>query len=123
MAEAIARSLGGHRVVVQSAGLSPAGFIAEATLATLRRLGYSSEGLCSKGLDDIDTDSVDVVVSLVGGEMQHGFGCGQHVRRVHWPLPDPFGEDDTLYLRVARDLEDRVRSLLEEELSGELLPD
>jgi hypothetical protein len=36
---------------------------------------------------------------------------------------DPFGEEDSVYLRVAREIEDRVRHLLEEELSGELLPD
>jgi len=123
MAEAIARSLGGDRVVAQSAGLSPAGFIAETTHATLRRLGYSSEGLYSKGLDAIDVSTVDVAVSLIDGEMQHVFGCGPHARRVYWPLPDPFGEDDSLYLRVAREIEVRVRHLLEEELFGELLPD
>jgi len=123
MAEAIARSLGGERVEAQSAGLSPAGFIADLTLSTLKRLGYPVDGLFSKGLDAIDTSRVDVVVALVGGEIPHGFGCGPHARRVQWPLPDPFGEDEALYLRVGRDIEARVRSLLDDELTGELLPD
>ena len=123
MAEAIARQLGGDRVVARSAGLAPAGFIADPTLSTLKRLGYQVEGLHSKGLDAIDTSDIDVAVSLVGGEIHHALGCGPHTRRVHWPLPDPFGEDDTLYLRVARDIENRVRGLLDDELSGELLPD
>ncbi len=123
MAEAMARSLGGDRVSAQSAGLSPAGFIADPTVSTLRRLGYPASGLYSKGLDGVETTDVDVVVSLVGGEIQHGFGCGPQARLVHWPLPDPFGEDESLYLRVARDIETRVRGLLDEELAGELLPD
>ena len=122
MAEAIARGLGGDRVVALSAGISPAGFIAEPTRATLRRLGYSDNGLFSKGLDAIDGASVDVVVSLLGGEFQPGFACGAHTRRLHWPLRDPFGEDDSTYLSVAREIEDRVRRFLDEELSGELLP-
>jgi arsenate reductase len=123
MAESMARSLGGDRVQALSAGLSPAGFIADPTILTLRRLGYPIDGLYSKGLDAVDTTSVDVVVSLVGGGAHYPLGCGPHARHAHWPLPDPFGEDDSLYLRVARDLEARIRRLLEEELAGELLPD
>jgi len=123
MAEAIARGLGGDRVVALSAGLSPAGFIAEATRATLRSLGYSDSGLFSKGLDAIDVAAVDVAVSLLGGEIQPSLGCGAQTRLVHWPVRDPFGEDDSTYLRVAREIEVRVRRLLEDELSGELLRD
>lgn len=123
MAESMARRIGGGRVIAQSAGLSPAGFIAKPTVSTLRRLGYPVEGLYSKGIDAIDTGEVDVVVSLIGGPIPTALGCGPQARLVHWPLPDPFGEDETLYLRVARDIESRVRNLLEEELAGELLPD
>ena len=110
-------------MVARSAGLFPAGFIAEATRATLRSLGYSDEGLFSKGLDAIDVSMVDIAVFLVGSKIHHVVGCGEHARRVHWPVRDPFGEDDSVYLRVAREIEGRVRHLLEEELSGELLPD
>ncbi len=123
MAEAMARSLGGDRVEALSAGLSPAGFIAETTVRTLERLGYPTDGLCSKGLDAIDTTAVDVVVSLIGGGAHYPLGCGPHAREIHWEISDPFGEDESMYVRVARDIENRVRSLLHEELAGELLPD
>ena len=123
MAEAIARSLGGDRVEALSAGLSPAGFIAEATVLSLQRLGYATDGLYSKGLNTIDTSAVDVVVSLIGGGVQYPLGCGPSAREIHWPISDPFGEDDSLFLRVARDIEARVRDLLREELTGELLSD
>jgi len=122
MAEAMARSLGGGRVEALSAGLSPAGFIAEATVRTLQRLGYPTDGLYSKGLDALDTTAVDVVVSLFG-RARFPLGCGSHTREIHWPITDPFGEDESLYLRVARDIEARVRHLLQEELAGELLQD
>ncbi len=123
MAESMARSLGGDRVEAQSAGVAPAGFIAGPTVSTLERLGYSAEGLFSKGLDVVETADVDVVVWLFGGEIHRAAPCASHARHVHWPVPDPFGEDETVYLRVARDLEARVRALLAEELAAELLAD
>lgn len=121
MAEAMARSLGGDRVVALSAGLSPAGFIAGPTLDTLERLGYPSDRLYSKGLDAIPDDDVDLVVSLLGGESFHVLPQGGSARHESWTIPDPFGEDDAFYLRVARDLEIRINELLSRELEGELL--
>jgi arsenate reductase len=123
MAEAIAQSLGGDRVVARSAGLAPAGFIAGPTVATLRRLGYPAEGLSSQGLEAFDIADFDVVVSMFGSEIHPPIPCGPHALQMNWPVPDPFGEDESLYLRVARDIEARVRRLLAEELAGELLPD
>lgn len=123
MAEAMARSIGGGRVAAMSAGLSPAGFIAGPTLATLEHLGYPTEGLHSKGLDAIDDSDVDLVVSLLGGGGFHIVPRGSHGRQMFWPVPDPFGEDEATYLRVARDLETRIRELISEELAEELLVD
>ena len=123
MAEVMARKLGGDRVEALSAGLSPAGFIAEPTIRTLQHLGYPVDGLYSKGLDAVDTTAVDVAVSLIGGGALYPLGCGPQAREIHWRIPDPFGEDESIYLRVARDIENRVRGLLREELTGELLPD
>jgi len=120
MAEAIARSLGGDQVEAFSAGLSPLGWISNETTDTLRTLGYPTEGLRSKGLDHVDLDNLDVVVSLLGkrglDSLPHSIGG----RRVAWAIVDPFGEDDELYLEVARELEDRIRQLLEEERGREL---
>jgi len=41
-------------------------------------------------------------------------------RRVAWVITDPFGEDDEVYLAVARELERRIRALLSEESNPEL---
>lgn len=121
MAEAIANAIGGDRVTALSAGLSPAGFIAGPTTRTLQTMGYSAEYLRSKSLDDIPAGSIDVVVSLLGASglnvLPHELGD----RREAWPIPDPFGEDESFYLHVARQIELRVREILEEELAGELL--
>lgn len=121
MAEAMARTIGGDRVSALSAGLAPAGFIAGPTSQTLQSLGFSAEGLRSKGLDEIPAGSVDVVVSLLGPSGLDVLPSDLGDRREAWPIPDPFGEDETFYLHVARQIESRVREILCEELAGELL--
>jgi protein-tyrosine-phosphatase len=120
MAEAITRGLGGKRVDARSAGLAPLGWLAEPTIAVLEARGFSTEGLSSKGLNTVEADDLDVVVSLIG---EHGLSVlppGMGARREAWAIPDPFGEDEVFYLDVARQLEDRIRRLLLDELQGEL---
>lgn len=120
MAEAITRCLGDERVDVQSAGLAPLGWVAEATVAVLEARGFSTDGLSSKGLDAVEAEGLDVVVSLIGDQGLSVLPPGMGSRREAWPIPDPFGEDEVFYFDVARQLEDRIRRLLGDELRGEL---
>ena len=120
MAEAIAGVLGGVMVEARSAGISPLGRVSEQTIDTLQALGYPTEGLSSKGLDQVDLEDVDIVLSLLGDRgldyVPHSIGA----RREAWVITDPFGEDDEIYLEVARELERRIRILLCEESDSEL---
>ena len=120
MAEAIANVIGGSSVEARSAGISPLGWVSTQTIDTLRTLGYPTEALASKGLDDVDLDDVDIVLSLLGprglDHIPHSIGA----RREAWLVTDPFGEDDEIYLEVARDLERRIRTLISEESAPEL---
>ncbi len=120
MAEAIARSIGGADVDASSAGLSPLGWVAGQTLEALRTLGHSVDGLSSKGLDRIDLEQIDVVVSLLGDRGLDVIPHGLAIERESWAIADPFGEDDELYLEVARELETRIHRLLEEHRQREL---
>jgi arsenate reductase len=120
MAESIARALGGDNFEVSSAGLAPLGWIAPETIAALDALGYETRGLASKGLDAVDIDESDIIVSLLG---THGLDHIPHsggARREAWPIPDPFGEGEEMYLNVAHLLEDRIRQLVAEESETEL---
>jgi arsenate reductase len=120
MAEAIARGLGGDRVTALSAGLAPTGRVAEGSLGALRALGYSTDTLRSKGLDEVPLTSLDVVVSLVGAPGLAAVpGGGGLRRREAWSIPDPYGADEARYRAVARDIEARVRGLLSEILGAE----
>jgi protein-tyrosine-phosphatase len=120
MAEAIARSLGGCRVKASSAGLAPLGWISDQTLHVLRTLGHDTEGLSSKGLDEVGWENLDIVVSLLGPRGLDAVPQSIGARREAWAIVDPFGEDEELYLAVARELEDRIRQLLTEEDGVEL---
>ena len=117
MAEAMARSMGGGRVAVYSAGLSPLGRIENKTLSTLIEMGYSIDGLWSKGIGDVPLDSIDVIVSLIGRHALHLVPTGVAARREGWSIRDPYGDDEEVYLAVARTLESRVRALVDEYLS------
>ncbi len=122
MAEAIASVLGGDMVDARSAGISPLGWVSEQTIDTLEALGYPAAGLSSKGLDKVDLEGVDIVLSLLGDRgldyVPHSIGG----RREAWLVTDPFGEDDEVYMEVARELERRIRVLLSEESGSELFP-
>jgi arsenate reductase len=120
MAESIARVLGGTKVEARSAGISPLGWVSEQTIDTLRALGYSAEGLSSKGLDAVDFEDVDIVLSLLGDRGLDYLPRGTGARREAWDIPDPFGEDDEVHVEVARELERRIRALLSEESNAEL---
>lgn len=121
MAEAIARVLGGSTVDARSAGISPLGWVSAQTIDALQTLGYPTNDLTSKGLDEVDLEGVDIVLSLFGprglDHVPHSIGA----RREAWVITDPFGEDDEIYLEVARDLERRIRTLISEEADPELL--
>ena len=105
---------------VQSAGLTPLGWIARQTLDALETLGYPSSGLSSKGIGDLQLEEFDVVVSLLGERGLDHIPPRIAARREAWPIPDPFGEDEEVYIEVARQLEHRIRLLLSEELTSEL---
>jgi arsenate reductase len=120
MAESIARILGGTGVETRSAGISPLGWVSEQTIDTLRALGYPTEGLSSKGLDAVDFEDVDIVLSLLGDRGLDYLPRGTGARREAWDITDPFGEDDEVYLEVARELEGRIRTLLSRESDAEL---
>lgn len=120
MAEAIARGLGGNGLTVSSAGLMPFGRIVPTTIRTLRALGYDPGGLSSKGLEDVDLVSFDVIVSLLGPSGLGYLPGTLPAELQSWSIPDPYGEDDDVYMTVARELERRVRLLLQEQENGEL---
>lgn len=113
MAEGWARRLGGDKVEVVSAGISPLGFITEETLEVMEEKNVSLEGQTSKGLEAIDWQRVDVLVNMTplpGRSVVPGF-AGQ---RLQWNVRDPYGDSLRAYRRVRDQLERKVKQLLAE---------
>ena len=86
MAEGLARARFGDRALVASAGSSPA-TVSPFAIAALDEVGIDISAHRSKSVDEIDPESVDLVVTLCAEEVCPAFlGTAW---RLHWPLPDP----------------------------------
>jgi arsenate reductase (thioredoxin) len=112
MAEALARSLYGDRVRVQSAG-SMATRVHTDAVAVMAEKNIDISTAKSKAAGSIDPGSVDLVITLCAEEV-----CPiwpKRIEHLHWPLPDPAGapvEDRLARFRTTRDeIERRLREL------------
>ena len=114
MAEGLARATLGPDVTVESAGSAPSRLNPLAVEA-MAELGIDISGQRSKPVDAIDTESLNLVVTLCAEEV-----CPVlpgRVRRLHWPIPDPARaglspEEARVAFRAARDdIRARLREL------------
>ena len=111
MAEGIARSLAPSGVKVYSAGSSPTSVRPQA-IQVLKEIGIDISGHRSKGLDSIDVESIDAVITLCAEEVCPVF-LGK-ADRVHWGRPDPAavtGTEETR-LNAFRSVRDELRRRL-----------
>jgi len=93
MAEGFARQVLGDRLRVQSAGSMPSR-VHPLAIEVMREVGVDLAAHASKSVDDIATDAVDTVITLCAEEVCPTFFGA--VRRFHWPIPDPAGDDPAL---------------------------
>ena len=92
MAEALTRHYWGVKVEVFSAGLNPLGYIPPETLQVLEEIGVPTEGLRSKGMGELDLESVDLVVNLSGTSLEGRLPVQLRSKRViDWYVRDPYG--------------------------------
>ena len=109
MAEGLARHLFGDRATVQSAGSAPTRVNPNA-IAVLAELGIDATGHASTLVDDIPSDSIDLVITLCAAEV-----CPVYpgrVERLHWPHPDPAGAPPDKSLERFREVRDMLRARL-----------
>ena len=93
LAHGIAGKRFGERVRVQSAGSKPSR-VNPFAIEVAREVGIDLGGHTSKSVATIDAASVDTVITLCAEEVCPVF-LG-HVRRLHWPIPDPASDDRSL---------------------------
>ena len=107
MAEGLARHLFGERVRVQSAGSAPTR-VNPFAIRAMAELGIDITTHASKSVNEIDPQTVDVVITLCAEEVCPVF-LGR-AERLHGPLEDPDRKHEELtdearlaHFRVARD--------------------
>lgn len=113
MAEALANHLGKGRVRAWSAGSAPLGFIIPETYDVMREKGLSLDGQWSKGLRDISSKDMDVVVEM-GCEVACPVPVGFKGRVIEWQIPDPYGRDLKSFREIRDLIEQKVAALLSE---------
>ena len=119
MAEALLRHRGGDRFEARSAGSDPAGMILPLALATMQRMGVSTEGQYSKSWNTFADDENDIIITVCDHAAQRPCPTWVgHPATAHWPLPDPTfapGSDEdrsNAAAEVARRLEHWISQLL-----------
>lgn len=111
MAEGWFRDLAPGRPVF-SAGSHPS-MVHPLAIQAMGEVGINITSHRSKGIDSIPLDEVGTVITLCADEV-----CPVlpgNVRRLHWPLPEPFGAGPTPlegFRRVRDDLRERIRDFL-----------
>jgi arsenate reductase len=109
MGEAIAKKEANDVIEASSAGFYPMGVIPEMTQAILERNGYSANGLRSKGLREIVSEEIDLVVNLSGYTRSQSLE--KFIEVENWEVSDPYGADEATYQRILEDIRGRVREL------------
>jgi arsenate reductase len=109
MAEAFARAYGADIMEVQSAGVSPATYIAPLTKQTLSELNLNIDDHFPKGMDLMRRQHFDVVVNMSGVPVGP-----PGARVIEWTVPDPIGQTEAYYRTVATQIEGLVMRLIME---------
>ncbi|MDA0668169.1 MAG: VOC family protein [Planctomycetota bacterium] len=93
MAEGLARKLFGDSASIQSAGSAPSRVNPFAVQA-MAAVDVSLDGHSSTSVQDVDPETVDLVITLCAEEVCPVF-LGK-AKRLHWPIPDPDRKDEQL---------------------------
>ena len=109
MAEAFARAYGADIMEVQSAGVSPATYIAPLTKQTLGERNLTIDDHFPKGMDIMRRQHFDVVINMSG--IPVGL---PGARVIEWTVADPIGQTESIYRTVATQIEGLVMRLIME---------
>jgi arsenate reductase len=111
MAAALLNERAAGRVVVRSAGSTPAGEINPRVVEAMGELGLDLSHEFPKPLTDESVRAADVVITM---------GCGDACpiypgkRYEDWDLEDPAGKDLDTVRRIRDEIDARVKTLIEE---------
>jgi arsenate reductase len=111
MAAAWLRHLAGDRVEVRSAGSAPAESVNSAVVAAMGEVGIDITDQKPKILTTDAVEASDVCITMGCGDVCPVF---PGKRYLDWTLPDPAGQGVDAVRPIRDDIEQRVRTLLQE---------
>jgi len=114
MAEGLAKSIFGQGISVQSAGSAPSR-VNPFAIDSMSEIGIDITAQSSKSVDDIDPESIDLVITLCEEEVCPVFLS--KAQRVHWPLQDPDRKNEVLSDAERRDHFRKARNTIRERLN------
>ncbi|MBF0363389.1 MAG: arsenate reductase ArsC [Oligoflexia bacterium] len=111
MAEGIARLLASKDIKISSAGSMPSK-VNPYSVKVLEEVGIDITGHKSKSVNDVDSSTVDTVITLCAEEVCPVF-LGK-ANRIHWGLTDPatVAGDSQMQLESFRSVRDQLRERL-----------
>ena len=107
MAEAFAQAYGADIIEAQSAGVSPASYIAPLTKQTLGEWNLNIDDHFPKGMDVMQRQTFDVVINMSGTPLRL-----PAARVIDWAVRDPIGQSEDVYRTVAKQIEGLVMRLI-----------
>ena len=117
MAAAFLAHHAGNRVVVRSAGSSPAGDINPAVVEAMAEVGIDlrAAGAFPKKLDEAAVEASDVVITMGCGD-ECPFYPGKHYE--DWTLDDPAGQGIDAVRPIRDEIERRIQALVDDLVGG-----
>ncbi|MFZ2089851.1 MAG: hypothetical protein WAU47_14875 [Desulfobaccales bacterium] len=116
MAEALARHLYPGEVKAASAGINPLGFVTEETFQVLAEMGIATQGLWSKGFEEVNLSEFSLLINLTSYPLDSHLPGDLPGRIISYPVTDPFGGSLAMY----REARDSIRRFITEDLSTHL---
>ena len=120
MAEGLLRDLGGGRVEVASAGVSPT-LVKPEAIAVMKEIGIDISDHRSKSVDEFKAEPFDYVITVCDNANRHCPIFPGKSRRIHWSIEDPAAVegDEKTKLEAFREARDDLRERLSKFIVGE----
>lgn len=90
-----------------SAGTEPGG-VNPWAVKVMDEIGIDIRAQTSKAIEQVPWREADTVITLCGEADEVCPAVGGHVRRLHWPLPDPSKAPEADRLRAFREARDEI---------------
>lgn len=120
MAEGFAKELGKGLIESYSAGLLPLGVVYPRAVTVMKEIGIDIAGQKSKTIEEELMKQMDVVITLCGFAEESCPVTPPDIKRLHWPIDDPFRARGTeaevmaAFRKIRDEIKARIIQFIEE---------